>query len=298
MKRAKTIVVELAAKAGVTVNGTNPWDIQVYNDDFYSRVIRQPHLGLGESYPEGWWDCPQLDGFFFHILRATLDDDLKNWRMALHFLKATVINYQTKSRAVTVAHKHYDIGNDLYKPMLGKSMAYTCGYWKDAKNLDEAQEHKFELICKKIGLKPGMSVLDLGCGFGSFLKYAAEHYKITGVGVNISREQIKYAREACAGLPLEFQLIDYRDAKGSFDRVVSIGLTEHIGHKNYRGFLKLASDRLKDDGLFLLHTIGTNVSETATRSMDQQIHLPEWPPPLHPAARQGDGTSVRHGGLA
>jgi len=148
--------------------------------------------------------------------------------------------------------------------MLGKSMAYTCGYWKDATNLDEAQEAKSELICKKIGLKPGMRVLDLGCGFGSFLKYAAEHYQITGVGINISKEQIKYAKESCAGLPLEFREMDYRDAEGMFDRVVSVGLTEHIGHKNYRTFLEIANSCLKDDGLFLLHTIGSNFSETAT----------------------------------
>jgi cyclopropane-fatty-acyl-phospholipid synthase len=143
-------------------------------------------------------------------------------------------------------------------------MAYTCGYWKDAKTLDEAQNAKFDLICKKIGLKPGMTVLDLGCGFGGFLKYAAEHYKVSGVGINISKEQVKFAREATEGLPLEFQLIDYRDTKGLFDRVVSIGMTEHIGYKNYRQFLELMRDRLNDDGLFLLHTIGSNVSETAS----------------------------------
>ncbi len=264
MKKAKAVIVDLVANAGVVVNGTDPWDIQVYNEDFYTRVMQRPHLGLGESYMDGWWTCERLDEFFFRILRAELDQQVKNWTMAVHYLKATVMNYQTRDRALKVAHKHYDIGNELYVPMLGKSMAYTCGYWKNAKNLDEAQEAKFELVCKKIGLKPGMRVLDLGCGFGSFLKYAAEHYKITGVGVNISKEQIKYAEESCAGLPLEFKLMDYRDAEGVFDRVVSIGLTEHIGHKNYRTFLEVASSCLKDDGLFLLHTIGSNFSETAT----------------------------------
>ena len=264
MKKAKAVIVDLLAKSGVVVNGTNPWDIQVYNEDFYTRVMQRPHLGLGESYMDGWWNCEHLDEFFFRILRSDLDQQVKNWTMAVHYLKATVVNYQTRDRALKVAHKHYDIGNELYIPMLGKSMAYTCGYWKDATNLDEAQEAKSELICKKIGLKPGMRVLDLGCGFGSFLKYAAEHYQITGVGINISKEQIKYAKESCAGLPLEFREMDYRDAEGMFDRVVSVGLTEHIGHKNYRTFLEIANSCLKDDGLFLLHTIGSNFSETAT----------------------------------
>jgi cyclopropane-fatty-acyl-phospholipid synthase len=213
---------------------------------------------------DGWWDCPHLDEFFFKVLRVDMDKELRNWRMVMHYLKARIVNLQTKSKSLVVAQKHYDAGNDLYTGMLGESMAYTCGYWKDAKNLDDAQNAKFDLVCKKIGLKPGMTVLDLGCGFGGFLKYAAEHYKVSGVGINISKEQVKFAREATKGLPLEFQLIDYRDAKGTFDRVVSIGMTEHIGYKNYRGFLELVRDRLSDDGLFLLHTIGANKSETAS----------------------------------
>lgn len=264
MKKEREIIVDMAARAGIMVDGGNPWDIRVYNEDLYPRVLRNPYLGLGESYMDGWWDCPQLDEFFFRVLRADLDDNLKNWTMAAHYLKAVVFNYQTKSRSLTVAQKHYDIGNHLYELMLGRSMAYTCGYWKDAKTLDEAQDAKFDLVCRKVGLKPGMKVLDLGCGFGSFLKYAAEHYKITGVGVNISKEQIKFARESSRGLPIEFQLSDYRDAKGTFDRVISIGLMEHIGYKNYRTFFELARERLVDDGLFLLHAIGSSRSTTAT----------------------------------
>lgn len=263
MKNDKEFVIDLAARAGVVVNGAEPWDIQVHNEDFYSRVIRQPYLGLGESYMDGWWDCEKLDEFFFRTIRADLEDDLKNWKLTARFLKARIFNYQKKSKAVEVAEKHYDIGNNLYKLMLGETMAYTCAYWKDAKNLDEAENAKFDLVCRKIGLKPGMKVLDLGCGFGSFLKYAATHYKISGVGVNVSKEQVKYARESTHGLPLEFQLIDYREAKGKFDRVVSIGLMEHVGYKNYTSLFKVAHDSLHEDGLFLLHTIGNINSVSA-----------------------------------
>jgi cyclopropane-fatty-acyl-phospholipid synthase len=264
MKKEQDIIADLAAKAGIIVNGPNPWDIQVHNKDFYSRVLRSPYLGLGESYVDGWWDCAQLDEFFSKVLRANLENELKSFGLMVHYLRASLVNLQKKSRSLEVAHKHYDIGNHLYELMLGESMAYTCAYWKNAKNLDEAQAAKFDLVCKKIGLKPGMKVLDLGCGFGSFLKYAAEHYKISGVGVNISKEQIAFAREWCKGLPLEFQLIDYREAKGTFDRVVSIGLAEHVGYKNYKTLFKLAHDRLDDNGLFLLHTIGCDISETIT----------------------------------
>jgi cyclopropane-fatty-acyl-phospholipid synthase len=257
INKNKEFVVNLAAKAGITINGPEPWDPQIHNEDFYARVIKQPYLGLGESYMDGWWDCAELDEFVFKILRADLDKGLKNWRTAMHYLSAIMLNSQTKSRSLKVAQEHYDIGNTLYEHMLGPSMAYTCAYWKEAKNLDEAQFAKFDLICRKVGLKPGMKVLDLGCGFGSFLKYAAEHYGISGVGINISKEQIKFARESTKGLPLEFQLKDYRDAEGTFDRVISIGLTEHIGYKNYRTFYTVARDRLADDGLFLQHTIGS-----------------------------------------
>ena len=298
MKKAKAVIVDLAAKAGVVVNGANPWDIQVHNDAFYSRVMQQLYLGLGESYMDDWWDCERLDEFFFKVLRADLDKELKNWTMAVHYLKAAVVNYQTRDRALKVAQKHYDIGNDLYVPMLGKSMAYTCGYWKNAKNLDEAQEAKFDLVCKKIGLKPGMRVLDLGCGFGSFLKYAAEHYKITGVGMNISKEQIKFAKESCEGLPLEFKLMDYRDAEGTFDRVVSIGLTEHIGHKNYRTFLEVAHELPERRRPVPPPYHRLQSFRDRHRSVDQQIYLPERPPSFHRTAWRSDGTAVRHGGLA
>jgi cyclopropane-fatty-acyl-phospholipid synthase len=262
MKGDRKIITDLAGKAGITINGKEPWDITVHDERFYSRVLRDLYLGLGESYMDGWWDAPRLDEFFAKTIRAGLEDDLKNWRLAWHFAKAQIFNYQKGAGSAKVAHMHYDIGNQLYEPMLGKSMAYTCGYWKDAKNIDEAQFAKFDLVCKKVGLQPGMKVLDLGCGFGSFLKYAAEKYGVSGVGVNLSKEQVKFARDAAKGLPLEFQLKDYREANGTFDRIISIGLMEHVGYKNYHSLFRVAHKNLKDDGLFLLHTIGNNTSVT------------------------------------
>ncbi|MDR3642421.1 MAG: cyclopropane fatty acyl phospholipid synthase [Candidatus Doudnabacteria bacterium] len=265
MSKQKEIIVNLLGKANVAINGQNPWDIEVHNQEFYSRLFKNPNLMLGESYVDGWWDSRALDQFFFKIMRAGLEHDVRNMSVLLHYIKAQIFNRQKKSRAVDVAQQHYDIGNNLYAPMLGRTMGYTCGYWKNAKNLDEAQDAKFDLVCRKIGLKPGMRVLDLGCGFGGFLKFAAEKYGVSGIGVNISKEQVAFAKESCRGLPVEFQLSDYRSApKGQFDHIVSIGLAEHVGYKNYRTLLKLASDRLKDGGLFLLHTIGNNISVTAT----------------------------------
>ena len=123
-------------------------------------------------------------------------------------------------------------------------------------NLDKAQEQKLDLVCKKLRLKKGMNVLDIGCGWANFAKFAAEKYGVKVLGVTISKEQAKLGNELCKGLPVEIRFQDYRDVKGKFDRVVSIGLTEHIGRKNHRSYMKFVHNRLKEGGLFLLHTIG------------------------------------------
>jgi len=262
MGNAKQTIKHILSLADVTINGTRPWDIQVHNEGMYARVLAGGSLALGESYMDGWWDCERLDLFISKVISARLDKKIKpNLRMMLTFLQAKLLNMQTKVRSKRVATEHYDAGNDLFKNMLDKSMTYTCGYWKNAKNLDQAQEAKLDLVCKKIGLKPGMTVLDIGCGFGSFVKYAAQKYKIKAVGITISKEQAKLARESCKGLPIEIRLKDYRSVNEKFDRVISIGMFEAVGYKNFRHFMKIADRCLKPDGLFLLHTIGSPVTE-------------------------------------
>ena len=257
-------VTELLAFAGIQVNGSNPWDIQVHNDKLYSRVLSGGSLALGESYMDGWWDCKALDQFFTRIFNANLDKKVKTFGMAFAFLKAKLFNMQNKSKAFEIGEAHYDIGNDLYKAMLDKRLTYTCGYWKNAKNLDKAQEAKLDLVCKKIGLKKGMRVLDIGCGWGSFAKFAAEKYKVSVVGITVSKEQVELARELCKGLPVEIRLQDYREVNEKFDRIISLGMFEHVGYKNYRTYMKVAARCLADDGIFLLHTIGGNRSVTNT----------------------------------
>jgi cyclopropane-fatty-acyl-phospholipid synthase len=201
---AQAVMAELLAQAGVTINGDNAWDIRVHNDDLFSRLLSGGALALGESYMDGWWDCEALDQFFDNILRANLDHQIKkSFRPAVHVLKSKLFNLQKASRAYQVGEKHYDIGNDLYGAMLDKRMLYTCGYWETADNLDAAQEAKLELVCRKINLQPGMSVLDLGCGYGSFAKYAAEKFDARVTGVNVSKEQVDLGTELCRGLPVE-----------------------------------------------------------------------------------------------
>ena len=255
---AADLVRELFAGAGVTVGGNDPWDPQVHDERLYARVLRDGTLGVGEAYVEGWWDCPALDQMIDRILRARLDMVVReSWILLSQAIRARLFNLQT-SRPFEVGERHYDIGNDLYRPMLGKSMMYTCAYFKDADTLDAAQEAKLDLVCRKIGLSKGMRVLDLGCGWGGFASFAAERYGASVVGYTVSREQVAWVQEHHAALPIEIRLDDYRNATGTYDAVVSIGLLEHVGPKNHRGYMELAARRVAPGGIIFMHTIGGN----------------------------------------
>lgn len=265
---AKRSIRQLLDLAGVQINGPAPADITVHDERLYRRVLAHGSLGLGESYMDGWWDAPALDQLMFKILSAELKTKIPiNFQIILGVIQDRLINYQTKARAFKVGEQHYDLGNDLYQAMLDQRLVYTCGYWGQptdpigqAKNLDEAQERKLDLVCRKLGLKPGQKILDIGCGWGSFLKFAAERYGVSGVGITVSKEQVELARKLCQGRPIEIRLQDYRDVKEKFDHIVSLGMFEHVGVRNYRTYMKVVADCLADDGLFLLHTIGSNES--------------------------------------
>jgi cyclopropane-fatty-acyl-phospholipid synthase len=264
---AKKIIEELFALAGITINGKKPYDIQVHDQHFYQRVLRDGPLGLGEAYMDGWWDCQAVDQFLCNIILANLDAKVRgNWKIKWHVLRSRIFNLQRTRRAYQVGEQHYDVGNDLYRAMLDKRMLYTCGYWKKAKNLDEAQEAKLELVCQKINLVPGMRVLELGCGWGSFAKYAAEKYGANVTGLTVSKQQVELGRELCKGLPVEIKLEDYRHVSGTYDRVISIGILEHVGYKNYRTYMETADRCLKDYGIAFIHTIGGNVSTTTANA--------------------------------
>ncbi|MDB6164730.1 MAG: Cyclopropane-fatty-acyl-phospholipid synthase [Xanthomonadaceae bacterium] len=258
-------VLALLAAAGVHPGGPATFDPLIHDERFYARVLAQGSLGLGESYMDGWWDVASLDGLIVRLLRAQLDHRVPGLVARFDDLRARLLNLQSARRAAVVGKQHYDIGNPLFQAMLGKRMVYSCGYWRDAADLDAAQEAKLDLVCRKLGLQPGMRVLDIGCGWGEALKFAAQRYGVSGVGVTISQEQAEFARDLCAGLPIEIRLQDYRDIDERFDRVFSIGMFEHVGVRNYHRYFELARRCLTDDsttggGLFLLHTIGSNES--------------------------------------
>ena len=253
---------KLLGRAGILINGGHPWDMALRDDDALAKAFSSGNLGLGEAFMDESWDAPQLDEFFTRLLRSDVCNQFQPLSLVWLVLSAKLFNRQSITRSKQVGEQHYDLGNEFYEAMLDRRMTYTCGYWKDASNLAEAQESKLDMICQKLQLKPGMRVLDIGCGWGSFMAYAAEHYGVEAVGVSISKEQIAWAKERYNGLPLDFRFQDYREINESFDAIASIGMFEHVGRKNYREYMEVAHRSLKPGGLFLLHTIGKNLRQS------------------------------------
>lgn len=265
--------------AGITLNGPQQYDPQVHNERFCERALREGGLGLGESYVAEWWDCDQLDELACRVLTHNLLAETRNgWRARLSALQHRLFNLQTRHRAPLVARFHYDMDSSFFEQMLGPTMAYSCGYWRHAASLDQAQRDKHDLICRKLQIDQHDRVLDIGCGWGAFAKHAAETYGCRVIGITISQSQYDYAREFCAGLPVDIYLYDYRDeplqSLGRFDKIASVGMFEHVGRKNHRSFMSTAHELLTNDGLFLLHAIGACDSTAGSGSWVERYIFP------------------------
>lgn len=280
----------LLNEVGIVINGNNPWDIKVNDRRFFNKVLYQQSIGAGESYMQGWWDCDQLDQLFFRILNNQQGDKFySRWKFALMRLKNSFINQQTPQKSEKVAKIHYDLSNKLFELMLGKSMAYTCGYWKDARTLDEAQFAKYELVCKKLYLQPKDKVLEIGCGWGGLAKYMAEKYGCEVVALDIGNRPSSYAKQHCKDLPVTVYQCDYRDTniynpkQINFDKIVSVGVLEHVGYKNYATLMNLCHSFIKKNGIFLLHSIGR---DTSTNFCDPWVNKYIFPNGMLPSLRQ------------
>lgn len=263
MKKLDTYVEELLLHADIKIGGDRPHDIQIHNNDLYARVLRDRELGLGEAYMDGWWTAKRPDQAITNILKVDLAEKVSfSPSMAAavmtDIVKYSIINRQSVERAKANAQHHYNIGNDLYELMLDKRMIYTCGYWKTAKTLDQAQIDKMDLICRKLKLKKGMTLLDIGCGWGGFSEYAAKEYGVKVTGITPAEEQVKIAKARTKGLSVKILQKDYRDMTGKFDRIVSIGMLEHVGLKNFSVFFQKCNELLNSGGIMVHHTIGVN----------------------------------------
>ncbi|HEY9199132.1 MAG TPA: cyclopropane fatty acyl phospholipid synthase [Gammaproteobacteria bacterium] len=290
---APEVLHALAAGAGIRINGDEPWDIQIHDPEVYRRVLTQGSLGFGEAYMDGLWDAQAIDEMIARLLRHDADTRLVGWariRLLGEIVRQTFCNLQSSRRAFQVGERHYDIGNDVFQAMLDRSMTYSCGYWLHADTLEQAQHDKLDMICRKLELRPGEHLLEIGCGWGGLARHAAKYFGVEVTGITVSREQRQYALERCAGLPVKIELMDYRVLRGRFDKLVSVGMFEHVGPKNYDGYFDAALRLMKDDGLFLLHTIGIHAT---SRSVDPWIDRYIFPNGKLPSAAELAGALDR-----
>lgn len=258
---AQATVQDLFASADIRFDGRRPWDIRVHDARFFRAVLAGGTLGFGESYMDGWWDCEALDEMCCRAIRARLEERVPvNLHTALAFASSFLLNLQTRRRARLVGRRHYDVGNDFFECMLDPSMQYSCAWFRDTNDLAQAQREKMDLICRKLGLEKGMSLLDIGCGWGGLARHASEHYGCRVVGITISEEQRRYGAELSRGLPVEIRLQDYREISEQFDRVVSVGMLEHVGPKNYRKYMRKVFETLRPGGVFVCQSIAANFS--------------------------------------
>jgi cyclopropane-fatty-acyl-phospholipid synthase len=286
--RPRRRIQALLDDADVRLDGDRPWDPHIRDERIFRRVLARGSLGVGESYVDGWWDCERIDELFHRLLRARVERRLHPVVELGGAVRARLWNLQRAARAGQVGRRHYDLGHDLFRAMLDCREIYSCGYWHRAATLEQAQEAKLDLVCRKLQLKPGQRVLDLGCGWGGSARFVAERYQVEVVGITVSRDQLAVARETCRGLPVQIRLQDYRSLEGRFDHVYSLGMFEHVGCKNYRRFMRVMSEHLRPDGLLLLHTIGNLRS---VRSADPWIGRYIFPNSMLPSVAQIAGAS-------
>ncbi|MDF1810415.1 MAG: cyclopropane fatty acyl phospholipid synthase [Phycisphaerales bacterium] len=234
------------------------------------RIDREGIFGLGETFEEGLWSTDRLDEYLAEVFASEAPRiSTFAWsRMILAVLDKRIFNRQAGRGAFNIGEKHYDIGNDLFRSMLDSSMSYTSGYWATADTLEQAQVAKLDLICRKLDLKPGQHILDIGCGWGNFAEHAAKHYGARVTGVTVSKEQAEFARKRCEELPVDIRLQDYRELHECFDHVVSIEMIEAVGRKNLPAYYRVVDRCLQDGGLFVLQVISGN---TLTRNSDRRL---------------------------
>jgi cyclopropane-fatty-acyl-phospholipid synthase len=241
---------------------------------------------------DGWWDCERIDEMMHRVYTAEklIVDHINTPSTIIKALPSKLLPHGSKWRSKEIGKFHYDIGNDFYEAILDPYFNYTCGYWAGgARTLEDAQIAKMDRICRKLRLQPGMKLLDIGCGWGGFAKFAAERYGVHVTGISVSEEQLKHARKLCEGLDVEVKYLDYRNLEEKFDRITTIGMIEHVGPRYYRAFMEKVSSCLSHGGIFVLHTLGFNTSDYKNPWLQKYIFPGGFIPSLRHIARAHDG---------
>jgi len=250
-----------------------PRGMRIVDPAAIRRFRKHGIMGMGESFMDGQWTADRLDEVMTQVFTAPAPRlSAPAWgRMLAAVADKRVFNRQA-ARIFRIGEEHYDLGNDLFAIMLDKSMTYTSGYWANAATLDEAQEAKLDLLCRKLRLEPGMRVLDIGCGWGNFAHHAASRYGVHVTGITVSKEQAVFAQQRCAELDVDIRVQDYREVDERFDRVVSIEMIEAVGPKNMAPYYQTIDRCLPEGGLFALQAIaGTTLTRDSDRRLDQYI---------------------------
>jgi cyclopropane-fatty-acyl-phospholipid synthase len=269
-KRSKELMMGLLKEAGIVVGK----DLLVHDESMWMDWMANGMLAIGESYMAKQWESKiPLDQLLFRLMKlpsASKKRMFSSWNARFVALSARLFNYQSVARAGIVGSHHYDLGNDFYNQWLDPNLQYSCAYWKDVdvntspEALAAAQERKMRLIGDKLNLKPGMKVLEIGCGWGCLAVFLAKEYGCHVTGITISNEQLKGARERAAKDKVSdltsFEYQDYRSMDKEFDRVVSIAMLEAVGYQNMDEYMAVIKRCLKTGGLALVHSICANRS--------------------------------------
>ena len=255
-------IQDLLAKADVRIStgpALHPWDIQV-RDPRFNKAVLGGTLAMGEAYMKGWWDSGDINELAYRVIKAGAGENIKPWYEPLFNIVGSLLNLQNEYRSKDVIEKHYNLPQTLYDAMLDpETMQYSCAVWEEGvTTLDQAQKLKLHKICQKLDLGKEDTLLDIGCGWGGLSRFAAREYGCRVVGVTLSGSQAKFAKEFCAGLPVEIIVSDYRTmplSGMSFSKAVSVGMMEHVGPKNFGVYMSVVNRVLTPGGKFLLHTI-------------------------------------------
>ncbi|MCP3943175.1 MAG: class I SAM-dependent methyltransferase [Desulfobacteraceae bacterium] len=255
-------IIDSNGKKYATISGDIQHKLLIKDPKFFNALISPDAFSLGEAYVKGYFDVSGSIRELYEMVWEKLLNTDQSKSLLTRFSKYFIKPQETEKQNIEY---HYDIPSNFYKLFLGETMGYTCGYYTDSNtDMSEAQNEKMEIICRKLRLKKGDHLLDIGCGWGNFAIYAAKYYRVRVVGITLSCEQKKYADQWILREGLEqkvhIKILNYRDlGKEKFDKISCVGMSEHVGRINMNLFYKKVYNCLQDDGLFLQHTITTNI---------------------------------------